>query len=141
MSHIPYGYKIVDGLVEIDEVKARNVELFFKEYIAGVSLMGAARKAGLNIYHGSAGRMLRNRHYLGDEYYPKIISKELFDHAEEQRTLRANALGRVKEIQVKPKLKVPTKFTLKMEYKYTDPFEQTEYAYSLIRCEEEIDEQ
>ncbi len=140
MSHTPYGYKIVNGTVEIDEEKARNLKVFFEEYIAGSSLTVATEKIGLKIYHGSAKRMLQNKRYLGDEYYPTIISKELYEKAKVERIARAHLLGRVQELKVKPKLKVPTEFKLKVEYKYIDPFEQTEYAYSLIRCKEVIDE-
>jgi hypothetical protein len=79
MPHIPYGYKIVDGKAVIDEEQAARVRTLFEGYISGLALKTAAEKAGLQIFHGSAGRMLRNTHYLGDEYYPAIIEKELFD--------------------------------------------------------------
>ena len=84
-AHIPYGYRIVDGKAVVDEVQAEQVRTFFKEYISGKALKAAAEEVGLKIFHGSAGRMLRNTHYLGDDYYPAIIDKELFDKAEEER--------------------------------------------------------
>lgn len=83
MAHIPYGYKIVDGKAEIDEEQAGVVRALFEGYISGLALKVAAEQAGLNIYHGSAGRMLRNTHYLGDEYYPAIIDRAIFDKVEE----------------------------------------------------------
>lgn len=83
MAHTPYGYKIVNGRAEIDEKQAAVIRKLFDSYIAGLGLKPAAENAGLDIFHGSAGRMLRNKHYLGDEFYPAIIEKELFDHAEE----------------------------------------------------------
>ena len=70
MAHILYGYKIVDGKAEIDEEQAGIVRALFERYISGLALKVATEQAGLNIYYGSAGRMLRNTHYLGDEYYP-----------------------------------------------------------------------
>ena len=45
--------------------------------------------------------MLRNKKYLGDDYYPAIIDKETFDKAEEIRMSRAKALGRVCELEEK----------------------------------------
>lgn len=84
-AHIPYGYRIEDGKAVVDEVQAEQVRTFFKEYISGKALMVAAEMVGLKLFHGSAGRMLRNTHYLGDEYYPAIIDQELFDKAEEER--------------------------------------------------------
>ena len=75
MAHNPYGYRIVDGKAEVDEGQATQVRELFENYISGMGLQAAAEKAGLQIYHGSAGRMLRNTHYLGDEYYPTNIDR------------------------------------------------------------------
>ena len=136
MAHIPYGYKIVNGKAEVDEEKAEAVRKLFDGYIAGLGLKPAAENVGLEIYHGSAGRILRNTHYLGDEYYPAIIDKERFDKAEEIRIARASSLGRVRELPAPPKPVADTRFTLPaVERKFTDPFEQAEYAYSLIESE------
>lgn len=54
--------------------------------------------------------MLRNKHYLGDDRYPAIITEKVFDKAEEIRMTRANALGRIKETKQAHKLKVPVQF-------------------------------
>lgn len=136
MAHIPYGYKIVDGKAAIDEEQATAVRKFFEGYISGQALKVASTNAGLDIFHGSAGRMLRNKHYLGDEYYPAIIDRERFDKAEEIRMARASSLGRVRELQAAPKPVADTRFTMPtVERKFADPFEQAEYAYSLIESE------
>ncbi len=136
MAHTPYGYKIVNGRAEVDEKQAEAVIKLFDGYIEGLGLMAAAENAGLDIFHGSAGRMLRNTHYLGDEYYPAIIDRERFDKAEEIRTSRASSLGRVRELAVPQKPVADTRFTLhRVEKKFTDPFEQAEYTYSLIESE------
>mgnify|MGYP006939837808 CR=1 FL=1 len=94
MRHIPYGYRIENGRAVIDEEQAVTVRDFFQNYISGMALVPAAEKVGLKLYHGSTGRMLRNKKYLGDDYYPAIIDKETFDKAEEIRMSRAKALGR-----------------------------------------------
>ena len=108
----------------------------FEEYISGKALKVAAENVGLKIYHGSAGRMLRNTRYLGDDYYPAIIDQELFDRAEEERQSRANQLGRVRELQGKEMPAVPLHFTMRRQTKvFYDPYEQAEYAYSLIESE------
>ena len=136
MAHIPYGYKIVNGKAEVDEKQAEAVRKLFDGYIAGLGLKTASENAGLDIFHGSAGRMLRNKHYLGDEYYLAIIDRERFDKAEEIRIARASSLGRVRELQTAPKPVADTRFTMpSVERKFADPFEQAEYAYSLIESE------
>ena len=66
MRHIPYGYRIENGRAVIDEKQAATVREFFQNYISGMALMPAAERVGLKLYHGSAGRMLRNKKYLGD---------------------------------------------------------------------------
>ena len=135
-AHIPYGYRIEDGKAVVDETQAEQVRAFFKEYISGKALMVAAETVGLKLFHGSAGRMLRNTHNLGDEYYPAIIDRELFDKAEEQRQARAGQLGRVRELAPATSPAVPFHFTMGKQKKVCyDPFEQAEYAYSLIESE------
>ena len=82
--------------------------------------------------------ILRNIHCPGDEYYPAIIEKELFDKAEEIRIARAGKLGRIRELEKRPNMTVDTHFSLKeVPVKFSDPFEQAEYAYSLIESEVE----
>ena len=137
-AHIPYGYRIEDGKAVVDEVQAEQVRTFFKEYISGKALMVAAETVGLKLFHGSAGRMLRNTHYLGDEYYPAIIDRELFDKAEEERQSRASQLGRVRELKVKETPSAPLHFSMgKQIQEFDNPFKQAEYAYSLIESEVE----
>lgn len=136
MGHTPYGYRIEDGKAIVDEEQAAKVREFFNAYISGLALRVAAEKVGLKMYHGSAGKMLRNKHYLGDDYYPAIIDQETFDKAEEKRMEKARALGRVRELAEEPKSEYSIKFIIpKVEQKYTDPFKQAEYAYSLIERE------
>lgn len=137
MAHIPYGYKIIDGKAVVDEEQAENIRKFYEGYVSGLALTAAAEKVGLKLFHGSAGRMLRNRHYLGDDFYPAIIDKETFDKAEEMRIARASSLGRIRELEKQAKPKAMVRFTMpRVQFKYKDPFLQAEYAYGLIESEE-----
>lgn len=136
MGHTPYGYRIEDGKAVVDEEQATKVREFFNAYISGLALTVAAKKVGLKMNHSSAGRILRNKRYLGDDYYPAVISKETFDKAEKKRVEKARALGRVRELEQDPKSEYSMRFTMpKVEQKYTDPFKQAEYAYSMIESE------
>lgn len=136
MPHNPYGYRIVDGKAEVDEEQAVKVRSLFDNYISGMGLKAAAEKAGLTIYHGSAGRMLRNTHYLGDEYYPAIIDKETFDKAEERRQETAKYLNKYKELKPQERPPVPTKFSMaEPSEEFVDPYRQAEYIYGLIESE------
>ena len=135
-AHIPYGYRIVDGKAVVDKAQAEQVRRFFEEYISGKSLKAAAKEAGLKLISSSAGCMLRNIRYLGDDYYPTIIEQDLFDKAEAERQFRAGQIGKTREMKVKAILDVAVDFRIGRQTKVCyDPFEQAEYAYSLIESE------
>lgn len=98
MAYIPYGYRIQDGVVTVDEKAAGQVKVFFEKYISGLSLTVAGEQAGIDKTHSVMGRILKNVNYLGNDKYPSIIEQELFDKAEEVREKRAKDLGRVVEL-------------------------------------------
>ena len=98
MAYIPYGYRIQDGVVTVDEKAAGQVKVFFEKYISGLSLTVAGEQAGIDKTHSVMGRILKNVNYLGNDTYPAIIDKEIFDKAEEVRDKRAKDLGRVVEL-------------------------------------------
>lgn len=94
MAHISYGYKIVDGKAELDEVEAAQVEAFFHGYLGGLSLTAAGEKLNIKRCHASLGRMLSDAHYMGDDFYPAVIGEDIFRQAQEERQKRVEALGR-----------------------------------------------
>ena len=80
--------------------------------------------------------MMENRHYLGDNFYPAIIDKEIFESAAAERIKRANKLGRLNHKRVIKPSVVPTYFHLAAAVQhYDDPRLQAEYLYSLIESE------
>ena len=135
-NHIPYGYKIKNGVAVIDEGQAEQVRTLFSGYLSGLALSPAAEAAGLSLFHSGAKRMLRNEHYLGDDFYPAIIDSETFSQVEEERNRRARALGRIRERSTPPPSKAETTFIIgKITHRYDDPFKQAAYMYSLIESE------
>lgn len=136
MGHSPFGYRIENGRAVVDEAEAEQILQIFQFYLEGDSLTAAAKKAGIISFHGGVSRMLKNKHYLGDEYYPAIIDKERFDRAEQERVKRAAALGRIKKPAEQEKIPIPTMFHIKTsEQTFDDPFLQAKCAYSLIESE------
>ena len=120
MGHTPYGYSIENGCATIKEDDAEKIRKLYENYISGMALAKAAAAAGIEAYHGTAKRLMENRHYLGDDFYPAIIDQETYDKA------AANA---------KP-VAPPTGFRmLAAEQHYEDPRLQAEYLYSLIESE------
>lgn len=140
MGHTPYGYRIINGKAVIDEQAAEQVKNLFQSYLTGDSLATAAKKADINAFHAGISRMLQNKRYLGDEYYPALIDSDTFAAAESERIRRAEKLGRVREPKVKKEVVYPTSFRISEgTEQFDDPFQQAEYAYSLIETEVNVD--
>ena len=137
MAYIPYGYKIQDGVVTVDEKAAGQVKVFFEKYISGLSLTVAGEQAGIEKTHSVMGRILKNVLYLGNDIYPAIIDKETFDKAEEVRNKRAKDLGRIVELAAFATPSPIERFKMrKSEGKLPDdPVTRAEYLYSLIESE------
>ena len=136
MGHTPYGYRIENGKAVIDDAAAAQVQELYQNYLSGLSLANAAKKAGLDLLHSGAKRMMRNRHYLGDDFYPAIIDQASFDAAEAELMKRSTHLGR-NDRYIAPTAQIPpTAFRLgDITEKYENPISQAEYLYSLIESE------
>lgn len=136
MGHTPFGYRIENGIAVIDEHAAEQIQSLFKAYLSGDALRTAANKVGIDAFHAGIGKILKNTHYLGDEYYPAIIDPDTFAAVQEERVRRASALGRIYEPKEDKVTAYPTTFRIIDGSQVNDnPFEQAEYAYSLIESE------
>lgn len=135
---IPYGYKVIDGIVVVDEEAAEKVRALYREYLSGKSYKEAIAAAGLSLTHSSAKHMMQNRKYLGNVVYPAIIDKQTFLEAEFERVTRQGKLGRFFEPKPEEGSPLATRFSMrKPDKEYDDPFEQAAYIYSLIESEVE----
>ena len=134
MSHVPYGYKIENGIAYIDEPVAEKIRALFQNFIECKSMRAAADKVGIEKTHSVVGRLIKNDIYLGTEFYPQIIDDETFYKANEIRSNNAKNQNRIRELT--PGSPTPTDFNFKIgnvEIKYEDPYQQAEYAYGLIK--------
>ena len=103
--HTPLGYCIRNGNAVIEPITAAIVRNIFIDYQNGKSTYQIAETLGgqgiLNAshkpkwYHGSIGKILENRIYLGDDFYPILIEPELFHSAQERREAQRKDLGRL----------------------------------------------
>ena len=92
---VKYGYKVVDGFFQVDEVEGEVVKTVFDMYSTGkhssYTLAKELQEQGIEIPEFKVCNILRCRAYLGEEvsesgmHYPQIISRELFDRCEEIR--------------------------------------------------------
>lgn len=136
MSHTPFGYQIENGKAVIDNEAAEKIKILFHSYLSGDSLTSAANKAGIISFHAGISRILRKTCYLGNEYYPAIIDEDTFVAADAERIKRATKLGRIREPKEEVAINFPATFYInKVTQQFDDPFQQAEYAYSLIEIE------
>ena len=137
MGHTPFGYKIVSGKAVVDEVAAGQIRKLYENYLSGLSLENAAKEAGIKTYHGTVKKLLSNRHYLGDAFYPAIIDEETFTKASLEGDRRSEKLGRNNRVPAPKVKKAPTRFTFieSIAIQGVTPAEQAEYLYSLIESE------
>lgn len=136
MGHTPLGYRIENGIAVVDEHAAEQVQALYQSYLSGDSLRTVANKVGIDAFHAGIGKILKNHHYLGDDYYPAIIDPDTFTAAQEERIRRASALGRIREPKEDKAAIYPTAFRIiEGTQVYDDPFAQAAYAYSLIESE------
>ncbi len=136
-GHTPFGYRIENGIAVVCEEQAAQLRKMYEGYLSGLSLMEAAKEAGIVRTHSSIKRILQNKHNLGDDFYPAIIDKETFDAFEVERCRREKVLGRddrqKKDMGPVP---APTAFSIgKAMQVFSDPYRQAEYIYSLIESE------
>jgi cysteine synthase len=117
-------------------MKPIKIRKLYENYLSGMALAKAAAAAGIETYHGTAKRLMENRHYLGDDFYPAIIDQETYDKAAAIRLERAGKLGRLNRKKSAKPAASPTGFRMAAaEQHYEDPRLQAEYLYSLIESE------
>lgn len=92
----------------------------------------AAKKAGIDKTHSMIGRFLKNKVYVGNEYYPQIVDDDTFVKAQEIRGNNARSQNRIRAYKVHPKAEIGAFSIGKVAEKYDDPYKQAEYAYSQI---------
>lgn len=136
MMHTPYGYKIENGQAVIDEPVAEKVSQLFVEFLNCGSMRAAAMKVGIEKTHSVIGRLLKNEVYLGDEYYPQMIDKELFRKVQELRNSNAKAQNRIRDYIKQVPVAENAQYRMgKVRQYYENPYLQAEYAYGLIEEE------
>ncbi len=134
MKHTPYGYDIVGGAAVINEEQAANLRKLCENYLSGMSFVQAAKEAGLEMKHSGVKRLMQNPRYLGDDFYPAILTAEIAQAVEAERLGRDALYKGTRYTKEAVTTVVPTRFAMKRtDPKYQDPIKQAEYAYSQIK--------
>ncbi len=107
-THMPIGYKMVDGKIQIDKEKSKTVKKIFTEYLKGKSLLSIAKNLKesrvanannkTNWTHGAVGKILENTKYMGDEFYPPLITKEKYQRVQAKRKHKEKQVGKTHQL-------------------------------------------
>lgn len=105
---LPFGYCIRDGKICVDERDSSTVRMIFEGYIQETSYQKLAdileqrgvpytpeKRWNKNI----VARILKDRHYIGDEEYPPIITQDMFQRAEAANTWSCDSPERIRLIK------------------------------------------
>lgn len=127
---IMYGYKIENGTIVVVEDEAAIIRSIFKNYLSGMSMRKAADATGVNFPHSTVKKIIRQKRYIGNEFYPAIIEKDVFARANGELLRRASKHCRGKRLKEPP---IFTEFKMFVpKQQFCDPVQQAEYIYSLI---------
>jgi hypothetical protein len=130
MTHVPYGYRIENGRARINEEEAERVLALYFSFLSGKTMKEAAEIAGIRKTHSMFPRLLKDKHYIGDDYYPRIIEPDMFQKVQLAREKRK----RKRSVRAVPRAKIHQAFAWdEIEEQFENPYEQAEYMYSKIR--------
>lgn len=74
---LPYGYKRVDGKIEVEPTEAEQLRLFFKLLAEGKSIDTAGLAAGIPRKGSGLYKIAHRKAYAGTSIYPSIIDSSL----------------------------------------------------------------
>lgn len=89
-----YGYINRGGTIHINEEESKKLKKFIKYYTEGKSIPQAGEAAGINRSPAVLRHMLSNPYYLGNKYYPAILSKRTFNKIQKELEERSHAATR-----------------------------------------------
>lgn len=87
----PYGYRIHNARAVVHRVEQQKLTQLFTAFIAGAPLKACAKEAQIPRVPATCKRMLANATYLGTDFYPPLVSSDLFRRAQEELKRRAES--------------------------------------------------
>ena len=117
MARIPYGYQIVMGQAEPHPEEVDRLVHFMERYAAGSSVADAAKESGVDRAIANLTKMLRNEVYLGTDYYPPLVSEDLFERVQEEHERRLERAPKRTPRRPRPAIPIQTKFRMNRRFK------------------------
>ena len=130
MKDIPYGYRIENGKAVIDTEAADRIHNFIDTYLSGLSVKEANKTAEIPLSASSLNKLLQNKTYLGTDYYPPLISAEVFQSVQVEKLKRTHpgTATAAEPVAAKNRFVMRTPDT----NRHGDAKETASYLYSLI---------
>ena len=134
-TRIPYGYQMVDGQMRPEPEEAQKLRKLYEYYVQGYSLKNCLAMAGVDRSVGWLRSVFDRTIYLGDERYPQLISREMWENAAREAGRRGtNAVGVKKKKLRQHPVPVETEFLLDRTGVKAWPEDPAELAALLYRC-------
>lgn len=105
---LPFGYRIRDGKICVDEANANTVRMIFKQYVQDASYQkladtleqqGVPYTSEKHWNKNIIARILKDRHYIGDEEYPPIITRDMLQRAKAANTWSCDSPERTRLVK------------------------------------------
>ena len=131
---IPYGYRMVDGQMMPEPEEAQKLRKLYEYYIQGYSLKKCLIMAGVERSIGWLRSAFDRTIYLGDQRYPQLISREMWEEtALEAKRRGTSAVGVKKKKLRQYPVPVETEFSFDRKAVKTMPEDPVESAALLYR--------
>ena len=133
-TRIPYGYRMVDGQMRPEPEETQKLGKLYEYYIQGYSLKNCLAMAGVERSIGWFRSVFDRTIYLGDERYPQLISREMWEKAALEAKRRGTSAVGVKKKKLRQyPVPVETEFSFDRKAVKTMPEDPVESAALLYR--------
>ncbi len=102
-NRVTFGYEMKNGNLSVEETQSSIVLQIFEMYLSGTGLVKIASilnqdaipsPDNKNWTHGSVGKLLKNRQYIGSPPYPPLLPAETFEQAQRRRQELSKKTGK-----------------------------------------------
>ena len=132
---VPFGYRIVEEKAVIHGAEAEQLLLYFRLYLSGMSMSGAAREAKLPCSETTCPHLFRRKEYVGTDFYPALITADYQQKLITEWQTRKMKRPKRRRASTEKRVRIYTRFCFseKAGEVPSDPVEQIAALYQRIR--------
>ena len=91
MAYIPYGYRIRDGMAQIDTREQKQLEILYEAFSHGETYKDSLIKSEIPKSLSGIRAVIRDRTYRGTAFYPRMLDDALIEAADRELERRAES--------------------------------------------------